>query len=292
MEPKVSARHSITRLAPVAKKTARELKRVVVGTTDNLYRAKNRHQPRVLIYTDSRGKNLNGRLGKTNRGSYVARLREKYNLTYAVCPEVYTTIPDFLDFLDFLGAHRASRYDAIVMHCGIVDFSPRPLSSLAKLKATKTGSARFRDLFASNETYYQHPFDCEYYGEPTINIYSPEFLVDSIVPRLASLPQLICLNSGHFIPGWDGNYTKGRPLNIDETVTRFDAIMGEHLLRIVDIKKWTFEEIQRYTIDNVHFTALGFDRVFDLVDGAIQGVLENKEENLGGSHDGRTAMVG
>jgi hypothetical protein len=249
----------------------RELKRAAFAATDGLYRARNRGRPRLLVYTDSRGENLVSRLGKTGYGTYVNRLRAKYRLTYALCPESYTTILDFLNFIDRLGAER---YDAVVMHCGIVDFSPRPLSGIAKLERSKVDTPRFRELFAQNKAYYDQPFDCEYYGEPTINIYSPDYLEKKILPELTALPHLIWINANHFVPGWNGNYTRGRPANIDEVVSSLDAIVERHLSRVIDLKAWTPDQVQRLTIDNIHFTKAGFEHLFDLIDRRIEETIE------------------
>jgi hypothetical protein len=249
----------------------REIKRAAFAAADGLYRARNRRKPKLLVYTDSRGENLVSRLGKTGYGTYVNRLRSKYRLTYALCPESYTTIPDFLNFINRL---EGERFDAIIMHCGIVDFSPRPLSGIAKFEKSKIGTPRFSQLFAKNKDYYSEPFDCEYYGERTVNIYSPEFLEDEILPELTALPRLVWINANHFVPGWNGNYTRGRPTNIDEVVSEFDAIMEKHLPRIVDLKTWTPDQVQRFTIDNLHFTQHGFDHVFDLVDQAIGAIVD------------------
>ena len=249
----------------------RALKRAAFGAADGLYRAKNRGRPRLLVYTDSRGENLASRLGKTGYGTYVNRLRSKYQLTYALCPESHTTIVDFLNFMD---KRRATAYDAVVMHCGIVDFSPRPVSGIAKLERSKADMPRFHDLFASNRAYYAQPFACEYYGERTINLYSTDFLEHQILPELMALPRLIWINANHFVPGWDGNYTRGRPANIDQVVTEFDAVMQHHLPTVIDIKgAWTPAQVQQLTIDNVHFTKAGFDKLFGLVDGAVEDIL-------------------
>ena len=249
----------------------RELKRAAFAATDGLYRARNRGKPKLLVYTDSRGENLVSRLGKTGYGTYVNRLRAKYRLTYALCPESYTTILDFLNFVD---RHGPENYDAVVMHCGIVDFSPRPLSSLAKLEQSKAGAPRFHDVFAKNRDYYGQPFDCEYYGERTVNLYSAEFLEAEILPALVRLPHFIWINANPFVPGWNGNYTRGRPANIDEVVSGFDAVMERHLASVVNLKAWTTDQIQKRTIDNVHFSAEGFRYLFDLLDSAIRTTIE------------------
>jgi hypothetical protein len=241
--------------------------RAALAGVDAAYRVKNRSRPNVLIYTDSRGQNLTGRLGKTGIGSYVSLLRTRYRVTQSVCPERHTTI---VDFLNFARGFDLSRFDAIVLHCGIVDFSPRPLSNIARLRESKAGVPGFGELFAANAEYHADPWPVEYYGEPTINLYSPEYLRDVIAPQLQAMPQLIWINSNRILGDWTGNYTKGRPANIDEVVTSFDALMAEELPQVVDLRNWSDDEVKRWTIDNIHFTREGFHVVADAVDSAIQ----------------------
>lgn len=257
----------------VTARVVRRLARGAASAGDHCYRIRNRGRPRLLVYTDSRGFNVIGRLGRTPFGTYVAPLRSRYDLTYRISPEHPTTIVDFLNHLDVVAA---SDYDAIVMHCGVVDFSPRPLSSIARLRSAKAGSPRFTKLFRANEEHYRRPFQCRYRGEPTVTIYSQEFLLTDVLPGLEALPNLVWVNSNRFVPGWDGNYTKGRPGNIDAVVDDFDRVMMRDLRRVVDLKRWSPAEVQAYTIDNIHFTPAGFATVSRLIDQAVQDVVSSR----------------
>lgn len=243
------------------------LKDGLLGATDGFYRARNRKKTRVLVYADSRGLNLASPLGKTGYETYVWQLRRNYHLAYSLCPEKYTTI---IDFIEFMRRHDASLFDAVVCHCGIVDFSPRPLSSLDQVKQSKAGIRGYDELFEANEDYYRRPFVETYFGEQTINLYSEEYLTERVLPRLLEIPRLIWLNSSRVLPGWDGNYHRGRPANLDEVVSRFDAAMMAGLPDYVDLKGWSPEEIKKLTIDNVHFTAAGFRCVAQRIEAAIE----------------------
>lgn len=242
------------------------IKEGLLKVSDEIYRAKNRRKARILVYSDSRGLDLGSRLGKTGYGTYVWQLRRNYHVTYALCPEKYTTL---LDFVGFMEQHDASSYDAVVCHCGIVDFSPRPLSSLADLRSTKSTSQNFDELFRACEGYYRRPFAQTYYGERTTNLYSEEFLAGHIVPRLLEIPGLIWLNSNRVLPDWDGNYHRGRPSNLDEVVTRFDAVLMAALPVYVDLRDWSADDIMNYTIDNIHFTRPGFSCVARRIEAAL-----------------------
>jgi hypothetical protein len=208
-----------------------------------------------MIYADSRGLNLTDARGKSPFGTYVARLERHYHVTSALCPESHTTI---LDFLSFAEGQNLDHYAAVVMHCGIVDFSPRPVSNIDKVRAGKHGLPQFDELFSRNAGYHADPTRVDYHGEPTINLYSSDYLRSSILPRLLDIPNLVWIDSNHFVPGWEGNYSRGRPANIQEFVSRFEDIMVDQLPHVVDLKGWSPEEVKQRTIDNIHFTLQGF----------------------------------
>jgi hypothetical protein len=60
-------------------------------------------------------------------------------------------------------------------------------------------------------------------GKPTTNLYSPDYLRSSIIPRLLDI-EPVWIDSNHFIPGWEGNYSRGRLAN---PRVRFQ-IRGDH----------------------------------------------------------------
>jgi hypothetical protein len=230
---------------------------------DALLRAKNRGRPRVLVYADSRGVNLLS-VKKTHYiGSYIHALQRRFDVTYWVLPHSHTTIVDFLNVADRVDL---TTFDHVVLHCGIVDFSPRPISNIAKVQGGKQGEPRFDELFAEHADYYAHPWDTLYEGEPTINLYSPAYLNEQVLPALVKIPNLIWISSNHFVAGWDGNYTRGRPANIDQTVHRFEATLHEALPRVVDLSSWSDRQVREMTIDNLHLTRRGFQTVRAMLD--------------------------
>lgn len=248
------------------KRIARSLGRRARIFYDAALRRIGRRSPHVLIYTDSRGRNVVGKFSDRHyEWSYVHRLQWRARVDYVVGPASHTTI---LDFLNLVESTDLSRYDAVVMHCGIVDFSPRPLADIEVVKAAKQGVPGFDDLFEANADYYNNPWPVKFRGEPTINLYAPEYLRSELIPRLASIENLVWINSNHFVKGWNGNHA-GRPENIEDVVTSFDAILGPEVPHIVDLRRWTEAEIREYTIDNIHFTRRGFKVVADLIERQI-----------------------
>ena len=152
----------------------------------------------------------------------------------------------------------------------MVDFSPRPLSNIDNVKASKQGNNFFEYLFNRNQQYYSKPSDVLYYEEKTINIYSPQFFKEEIVPRLKKINNLVWINSNRFAKGWEGNFKKGRPANIEEFVSKFDRILEKELRNVIDIKGWTDENVKEFTIDNIHFTRKGFKEMYKRIETLLQ----------------------
>jgi hypothetical protein len=211
-------------------------------------------------------------------GTYVGHLRKRYSVDYAIRPENYTTI---VDFLDAVSGIRPERYDAIILHCGVVDFSPRPVSGIRRVMESKAGRRSFDDLFASHRDYYAAPWPTTYDGEQTINLYSADYLSSVIIPRLARLENLIWISSNHFVRGWEGNYTRGRPSNIDEAVSSFEAALTCELSRVVDLRQWTDEQVRRFTVDNIHYTRAGFDEISRMIEFHVEDMLTARRTRAG-----------
>lgn len=242
----------------------------LIGARNSVYRLRRPGGRRVLVYTDSRGMNVVGKLRRSGIGSYVTNLQSDYRVWPWICPEKYTTIVDFLNVVD---GYDLSNFDAVVLHCGIVDFSPRPVSNLAALAAGKRGVRRFDELLAANAHYHADPMPTVYRGEQTTTVYSPDYLSQAVLPQLRAIPNLIWINSNRLVPGWDGNYHKGRPANIGEVVAGFDSILEQGLPNVVDLKAWSHAQVQELTIDNIHFTKRGMAEIARLITGQLEHLL-------------------
>ncbi len=236
------------------------------------WRFRNRRKPRVLIYADSRGTNVTGPLGKSVFRTYVSGLMRSYCVFPVILPHRHTTLLDFLNFWDA----DAGRYDAVVLHCGIVDFSPRPASGIPAIVAAKSSDPGYPELFRANAGYYQTEAGPRYEGEPTTTLYSPGYLEESLLPRLRAIPNLVWVTTNDFVPGWDGNYRRGRPLDIGSRIADFEAPVRQALRHIVDLHAWSHADVQRFTIDNVHFTSLGFETVTALVRSRLDELLGSR----------------
>src|SRR5690606_4922876 len=195
---------------------------------------------KCLLLTDSRG--IHRPVGATHQ-LYSTRLAKVPGLevTSLLCPFQWTTIPDFLQVLSHYEAYNPARFDRVILHAGIVDHSPRPLSQMLDRlydPAEVTDGDRVAELFKtrkfsnnkivnrkkpildslfSEATILEHfarPFAEEYEGSKTINLYSQQMMLDHIVPRLRELKNLMFISSNDFCRGWDGDFGKQRPSNI------------------------------------------------------------------------------
>jgi hypothetical protein len=232
-------------------------------------RARNVAKPSVLVYADSRATNVIGPLGKSVFGTYAARLMRHYRVYPVILPRPHTTLVDFLNHWD----RDRRAYDAVLLHCGIVDFSPRPAPSIPRIAAAKSGDPGFAELFADNAAYHREPQGPEYEGVPTTTLYSPRYLEDVLVPRLAAIPKLIWVTTNDFVPGWEGNYTRGRPIDIGTRIAAFEALLRPALEHVVDMHTWSNDDVQRFTIDNVHYTRSGVDETARMLRSSVDQIL-------------------
>lgn len=222
---------------------------------------------KILLYTDSRGYNVISRFGKNPFTSYVSRLVKKYDIDFCICPEKFTTI---VDFISFVKSAKWKSYDFVIMHCGVVDFSPRPLSNISKVKESKHGSEPFEKLFRNNQEHYKNYAGIKYYEEDVVTLYSKEYLQQEIGPELKLISNLIWIDSNNFVKGWEGNFARGRPKNINEEVNKYDEALFPFVKNRISLKNWNDQQIKQFTIDNIHFTDAGFVEITRLINEKIK----------------------
>lgn len=218
------------------------------------YKIKNRHHPKILIYTDSRGFEITKLLHRRNPfSSYIGYFIKHYNVDYYITPKKHTTT---LDFLDLYEQKKRNKYDYVILHTGIVDFSPRPLSMLQQIYWKKR---KLYHRYFDEESIQQHldnHYAEQYEGEYTNSIYSLDMAVQGVLPRLQSIENLIWIGCNRVLNDWQGNYPKKRPVNMYIT-EEYNRLFLDALPRCVDISMWSDEEIKKYTCDNIHFTPAG-----------------------------------
>lgn len=241
---------------------------------------------RVLIFTDSRGQHKQAGCTYDIFGERLAGdLRLDVDLF--LCPMKWTTT---LDFLEQFPPDRLTQYDYVVLYTGIVEWSPRPApSARADLydsrstgntnnlglntrdyskKILNNKKAIFDHVFGAEAmaVHLANPLDSLYEGQPTINMYGLNMARDSLIPALAAIPNLIFVTANRFVPGWEGDFKRGRPANIaisDRYSDLFAIELARARVPLVDLREWSLDDVKVYTCDNLHLTERGSDYIYE-----------------------------
>lgn len=228
---------------------------------------------KILVFADSRGKHKPA--GSTHQ-LYVERLQERYDVTSIISPTRWTTIPDFLAMIRS-GKINPQDYAYIVLHVGVSDFSPRHQKvALEKIYAEK--KEIYDELFGEKIRYYlMSDLGVEYENDKTINMYSKDMLRNDLLPRLQKIPNLIWISCNNIVEGWNGDYFRERPSNI-RYLEGYSQILVEKLVKVVDLHRWTAEEVRRYTCDNMHLTKSGSDYIYNELERLMNPAIEQKTD--------------
>lgn len=240
---------------------------------------------KILVFTDSRGQHKPA--GSTHK-IFGERLRDEVTnieVNLVLCPMKWTTT---LDFYEYSLKNDLNQYDWIVLHTGIVEWSPRPVTSAYNdlynninesnletsvlntrdysKKIVNNKKENFDYFFGETEIndYLKKPFDIEFAGEKTINMYSVDMAHDFLIPWLQKFTNLVFISANKVLPDWKGDHKKGRPSNMD-IVDEYSGLFTSQLSseRVVDLSSWSREQIKKFTCDNMHLTREGSDYIFD-----------------------------
>lgn len=211
------------------------------------------------MYTDSRGDNIPGHVDYQH---YGVKLKEKYDVDMYLCPEKWTTTLDFLKLYYSLDKKQRDSYDYVVLHTGIVDFSPRH-QTIAIEKIYSDKKDIFDEVFTEREVvkHLKSDFGLEYEGDKTINLYSIKMAEKYLIPRLQGIDNLVWISCNKIVKGWNGNYWKERPVNIDIT-EKYSNLFLKKLKNTIDLMSWSNDEVKKYTFDNMHPNKEGSDWLF------------------------------
>jgi hypothetical protein len=213
---------------------------------------------KVLIYTDSRGFEVTKPWNRKNAlSSYIKNIVKQYTCDVIICPEKHTSLLDFLDYYE----SNNIKYNHVILHCGIVDFAPRPESSFDEMYKAKLKLLRKYNLISKISKDYRK-FGVKYEGEATISFLDFNTLKSEIIPKLSKIDNLIYIGINRVLPDWNGQYWRKRPVNINEQLVLNDVIL-ECIDQKVDLSKLTDKQIMDLTSDNVHFTNAGFDYIYN-----------------------------
>eukprot|EP01156_Anaeramoeba_ignava_P011925 Anaeramoba_ignava/a486147_13.p1 GENE.a486147_13~~a486147_13.p1 ORF type:complete len:120 (+),score=19.30 a486147_13:56-361(+) len=94
---------------------------------------------------------------------------------------------------------------------------------------------------------------------------------------MKSINNLIWISSNPIILGWDGNYPKRRPINIQEVISKYDELLLKDLDIKINLSVWNDADVKKYTCDNIHFTGEGFKLIEKMLKIKIKEI-EGKNE--------------
>tara|TARA_R110001592_G_scaffold56881_4_gene173090 strand:- start:6185 stop:6958 length:774 start_codon:yes stop_codon:yes gene_type:complete len=223
-----------------------------------------RGRKKLFIYTDSRGYDVNDWRSKKNpRSSYIMKLLQRQNVTAKICEYKHTTL---LDFIDDIRSVNCSSYDCLVLHVGVVDFSPRPLVSALKLRELKLEKVArcFGDNAVQEFSLAKHAE--MYRGEETASLYSTDFLEKYIIPFINNLNvKVIWLPVNEVLSSWSGNYAGVRPVNMN-VILQYQQVIDSNAYgcvvpRIINRE----QDVKCLTVDNIHFSKAGMSEIFRII---------------------------
>jgi hypothetical protein len=189
-------------------------------------------------------------------------------------PESHTTLIDFL--YEWHYKYKTNNYSIVILHVGIVDFSPRPesmLKSIRKLKNNKVEKLFFDNFDKLDPLLLSN---CMYQNERTFSMYTLDFLKKYILRELKLIDNLIYIGSNRILDNWLGNYSKERPKNMNEII-KYDRLILDTLKYSIDISNWTDSEIKKYTVDNIHLSSEGFRYLENELEIKLKGLKCDKK---------------
>ena len=258
---------------------------------------------RILIFTDSRGQHKPA--GQTHE-IFTERLAKhpRLDVDLFLCPMKWTTT---LDFLEQFPPERLASYDHVILYTGIVDWSPRSASSaradlydnknvqnienfhlntvIYSKKIVNNKKKIFDRVFGADamSVHLSRPYETQYEGQPTLNMYSLDMARDSLIPLLSHIPGLIFINSNRFVRGWDGDFKRGRPENIALT-EKYSELFRDQLVAagkdVIDLLEWDTEMVRSHTCDNLHLSRTGSDYIYDRISKLIFKQHESPEVSI------------
>jgi len=217
---------------------------------------------RILIYTDSRGFLVGEKFAnRTPYQSYIDLLSNDFRVNYQICKKKHTTT---IDLLEYLGGRDLSLYDYLIIHTGVVDYSPRPMSQIQLVSKKK------RKIWAAlrnHDSMEPKLHQAKYLGEKTFSLYDEEFLKCQLLPEISNLcasTNVIWIGVNKVDSSWRGNYKTDRPENIN-VILDYQAIIQQEIrekgynFKYLNVDEIEGFDLYKHTCDNIHFTKAGFE---------------------------------
>ena len=234
--------------------------------------------PKALYFSDSRGFLVGSYVGYKNhlRNSIVGRLNSKLAVKIEINKYSHTTLADL--FYEY-SIEDLNSFDFLVIHLGVVEFSPRrnvdavairndKLEKFGKVKITKGSVEEKVFLQALNAR-----TAASYENDGTDSIVNAD-LYKKYMEKLESVKvPIIAITTQAVLDDWRGNYWRARPRNMNS----FLALEREFWKRVTpNVIQIPDDEylIKKFTMDNIHPTKLGFRHLADEVDRVVQKIIK------------------
>lgn len=214
---------------------------------------------KVLFFTDSRGQHKSS---FSKKRIFPEKFTSEFDCHLLLCPFKWTTTLDFIKLIENKQIN-VQNYDKIVLYTGVVEFSPRHFSNFKQCLEDKFDFVKyFLGDYLDLDTFYQ----CKYKGEYTKSLISLNAYENIVIPYLQKFNEkLILINTNKIVPGWEGDYLKinpeGRPKNINKVEEYSQKTLGK-FDNLVNLLDWDFEEVKKYTVDNMHLTYSGSEYIY------------------------------
>jgi hypothetical protein len=217
---------------------------------------------KLLFFTDSRGEH---KLSFANRKIFPEKFLDDSECDLFLCPFKWTTTLDFIRLIEEKKID-INKYDKIILYTGVVEFSPRNISNFKECMQDKFV---FLKHFLGKYLDLNHTYGVHYKGEDTKSLITTEAYQDIVIPYLQNFDEkLILINTNNIVPQWDGNYLKvnplGRPKNINVVSNYSKKTVGK-FSKLVNLLEWDFNEVKKYTVDNMHLTYAGSEFIYKKV---------------------------
>ena len=227
---------------------------------------------KILIYTDSRGDKIRQYQNHIHYTEKIYRdvLQQGGECEVYLCPEKWTTTMDFFRTIE---GKDLQLYDWIILQTSVVENSPRHKNdAYGKIYLDVKKKPYFDKIFGEDNMikHFKTDFGKDYYYEnvPTTNMFSLKMAIDHLIPKLEKINNLIWVSNCPLVGGdgqsWKGTYWKDRPKNIG-IVNDYSKEYIKNMVntKVIDTTNWNDSEIQKYTVDNMHYTKEGSDYIFE-----------------------------
>lgn len=240
------------------------------------YKIRNRGKQKVLIYTDSRGFDVSTYWGRKNPcyKSYIKEVIKEYNVDVFTCPHFSTTTLDFIYEYEKMNKD----YDCIILHTGLVDYSIRPIDMINKMISDKRDAISLIKKITNSEiNLSERNYKClELYDGKRCSRFLD--LNDYKVLNkyyINKIPNLIWIGINPVNSNWNGSYWKPRPRKLNENL-----ILNDYLLstckNFISLADWSEKEVKENTVDNIHLSEVGFNRIDEILKEKLKKVLYDK----------------